>query len=67
MTGKFIYVFSEDEAKQLIEAGFCLLKESDSACGRTYIFVNDEETAKRAANFSLERLERSTTSDVICF
>lgn len=67
MTGKFIYVFSEVDAKQLIEAGFCLLKAADSSRGRTYIFANDEETAKRAANFSLERLERSTTSDIICF
>lgn len=67
MNGKFIYAFSEDDAKKLIEAGFCLLKETDNCCGHTYIFANDEETAKKAASFALGSLERSTTSDVIAF
>lgn len=64
MTGKFIYAFSENDAKVLMKAGFCLLKETDTNAGHAYIFANDED---RMVCFALGDLERSVGSDTLTF
>lgn len=60
MTGKLIYVFSEDDAKKLAEAGYPLLNESDTSSGHIYTFVNDG-----TANFSLDALDIGIISDTL--
>lgn len=60
MTGKLIYVFSEEDAKKLVEAGYPLLSESDASGSHIYIFVNDG-----TANFSLDALDIGIISDTL--